>query len=147
MNQRIVKGLGILLTLTAITAFTAYANSSRDTDGPGGRQGPPPEAIQACSNKQEGESVSFKGGRGETLTATCQYIDNQLVAVPEGHGRMQGQSQRPQRPPQEAFDACAAKSAGESITFTGRRGESITATCQLLDGQLVAVPDRKERHQ
>lgn len=47
-------------------------------------QGPPPEAIQACKDKEVGDTVEFTGRRGETLKATCQEIEGQVVAMPEG---------------------------------------------------------------
>jgi hypothetical protein len=79
-----VKG-SVLLMLLAMMSVTACANSDK---GPRGKeQGPPPEAIKACEGKQEGDSVTFAGRGGESLSATCQSIDDQLAAVPEGHKR------------------------------------------------------------
>lgn len=52
---------------------------------PGERGKPPQEAIEACAEKQEGDSVSFETRRGDNLEATCEYIDEQLVAVPIDH--------------------------------------------------------------
>ena len=52
---------------------------------------------------------------------------------------------RPQGPPPEALEECEEKSAGDSVTFTGRQGESMSATCKEIDGQLVAVPEGMER--
>jgi len=51
------------------------------------------------------------------------------------------QKRPPHGPPPEAFAACEDKSVGDSVEFTGRRGETIEATCQEKDGKLVAVPD------
>lgn len=51
----------------------------------------------------------------------------------------QGQG-RPAGPPPEAFEACEGMSAGDSVTFAGREGEEIAATCKEENGQLVAVP-------
>jgi hypothetical protein len=83
----IVKGLAVIVIFASFSAFTAYANSDRG-GGPGeGKQGPPPEAIKACEGKREGDIVSFSGRRGGSLKATCQKIEGQLVAVPEGHRR------------------------------------------------------------
>ncbi len=48
---------------------------------------------------------------------------------------------RPQGPPPEAIAACEGKSSGDSVEFTGRRGDSIEATCQEVEGQLAAVPN------
>lgn len=55
--------------------------------------------------------------------------------APPGPGR-----ERPSGPPPEAFTACEGKTAGAEVTFSGRNGESITATCEERDGELVAVP-------
>jgi hypothetical protein len=49
------------------------------------------------------------------------------------HGRHQG-------PPPEAIQACADKTDGSKLVFTGRNGEAIEANCREIDGQLVAVP-------
>lgn len=45
-----------------------------------------------------------------------------------------------QGPPPEAIAACEGKAAGDSVEFTGRRGETLEATCQEKDGKLAAVP-------
>ena len=50
---------------------------------------------------------------------------------------------RPQGPPPEAIAACKGKSVGDSVTFTGRRGETLEATCQEKDSQLAAVPNNR----
>lgn len=44
-------------------------------------------------------------------------------------------------PPPEAISACKDKQVGDSVEFTGRRGETLTATCKELKGQLAAVPE------
>ncbi len=56
-------------------------------------------------------------------------------------GCASGQGRGPKGPPPEAITACEGKSAGDSVSFTGGRGESVEATCQEKDGQLAAVPD------
>ncbi|MGB3211743.1 MAG: hypothetical protein WBB19_13650 [Desulforhopalus sp.] len=43
-------------------------------------------------------------------------------------------------PPPEAIQACAGKKAGDSVEFTGRRGETVKATCREINGQLAAAP-------
>ncbi len=86
-TQSAVKGVAIIILLALLSVVTACANSSRDGGGRGGQQGPPPEAIAACEGKAQGDSVSFEGRKGESLTGTCELINDQLVAVPEGHKR------------------------------------------------------------
>ena len=51
------------------------------------------------------------------------------------------EGKRGKRPPPEAIEACEGKQVGDSVEFTGRRGETITATCEERRGQLVAVPE------
>ncbi len=53
---------------------------------------------------------------------------------PGGGGYYQG-------PPQEAFDACAGKKAGDEVRFTTPRGDNVVAVCREFDGKLAARPD------
>ncbi|WP_435237666.1 hypothetical protein ACR30L_08955 [Psychromonas sp. PT13] len=46
-----------------------------------------------------------------------------------------------QGPPPEAITACEGKSAGDSADFEGRNGDSITGTCEEINGQLILRPD------
>ncbi len=82
--KRFSKGTALLMML-AMISVTACANNERG--GRGNQQGFPPEAIKACEGKQEGDKVTFSGREGGSLTATCQTVEGQLVAVPEGHNR------------------------------------------------------------
>ena len=45
-------------------------------------------------------------------------------------------------PPPEAIEACEGKEVGDSVEFTGRRGETLKATCREINGQMAAVPER-----
>jgi hypothetical protein len=58
-----------------------------------------------------------------------------------------GGPDRPQGPPPEAISACEGKSVGDSVEFTGRRGEAVKATCKKIDGKLAAVPDNMPERQ
>lgn len=78
MTQQTFKN--VVLALVFITISPTIGCSA----GGGRQHGPPPEAIAACEEKAVGETVEFTGRQGETLTATCQEIEGQLVAVPEG---------------------------------------------------------------
>ena len=65
--------------------------------GRGGRQsGPPPqfdsadqqqelpeEAFTACQGKEEGDKIQFLLPDGEMVTASCEVVDDHLVALPE----------------------------------------------------------------
>lgn len=40
----------------------------------------------------------------------------------------------------EVIAACKGKTAGTTVSFTGRHGETITGTCELFNGTLAARP-------
>ncbi len=45
-------------------------------------------------------------------------------------------------PPPEAIEACASASEGSSCSFTGRRGDTLQGTCEIIrDDQLACVPE------
>lgn len=49
-------------------------------------------------------------------------------------------------PPKEAIEVCEGKETGDRVEFTGRRGKTISATCEEREDQLVAVPEgRRDR--
>lgn len=133
--MKILKALkcsSILILLVLMPVAGCAENSARDKKG--GPQGPPPEAIDACKGKKEGDIVTFAGRQGESLKATCMSRQGLLAAVPERKG-----------PPPEAIEACKDKKEGDSVTFTGRLGESLKATCKTMQGPLVAVPEEHGR--
>lgn len=78
MIQRI-KSLMIMLILLSVVPATGCTAGNKQRP-----QGPPPEAIAACKEKAVGDTVQFSGRRGKTIEATCQEIEGQVVAVPEG---------------------------------------------------------------
>ena len=78
MNKHIRKIAAVTLLLIGSASAEVWA-----MDGPPGRMGPPPEAIEACKNKSEGTSVEFTGRRGEKIKATCRVIDGRLAAMPD----------------------------------------------------------------
>ena len=45
---------------------------------------PPREVVDACNGKQQGETCQIVTPHGDTLTGTCQSIQNQVACVPEG---------------------------------------------------------------
>jgi hypothetical protein len=55
-------------------------------------------------------------------------------------GQMPGDGRRP-GPPPEAITACEGRRPGDTVQFQSPRGETITATCREVRGQLVAVPE------
>lgn len=73
----------ILLTTTFAHAKPPEGDGNR---GAKGHRGPPPEAIEACSNESAGADCSFTGGRGEE-SGTCFTPDENkpLACKPQGH--------------------------------------------------------------
>ena len=51
-----------------------------------------------------------------------------------------GPGGRPPGPPPEAVAACNGKTAGTTVSFTGRSGETLTGVCAMVDGKLAARP-------
>jgi len=47
---------------------------------------------------------------------------------------------KPPGPPPEAIAACAGKAAGASVSFIGRRGETVNGTCEKIGDVLAARP-------
>lgn len=83
MNRHVIGiAAGLLLLLIGSTSAVVYAMDG--SPGPGRRMGPPPEAVEACKDKNEGAKVEITNPRGEKINATCKQINSQLVAVPEG---------------------------------------------------------------
>lgn len=83
-KNKLIKTCAILVVLTLTPIVTLACSKSDESRRP---QGPPPEAIKACEGKKAGDTTTFTGRRGETLTATCKDIEGQLAAVPEGGPR------------------------------------------------------------
>jgi len=75
-----------LMFVFSNVALSTFANAQDDDK----RRGPPPEAIEACTNQVEEASCTFSGRRGD-VTGNCfipRQGDGQLVCAPEG-GRPQ----------------------------------------------------------
>lgn len=68
----------ILIGLLSLSSADCFAKGDREHP----RQ-PPPEAIEACEGKAEGDIVSFETPRGDTVEGSCTLKDDTLVAMPE----------------------------------------------------------------
>ncbi len=51
-----------------------------------GRQGPPPEAYQACEGKKAGAVSQFTDPRGEVLKGVCEEENGKMVLRPDRNG-------------------------------------------------------------
>jgi hypothetical protein len=63
------------------------AHAQRDMPDDRARRGPPPEAIEACSGKAEGDECRFTGRRGDNINGTClnpPRDESLLACVPQG---------------------------------------------------------------
>ena len=47
---------------------------------------------------------------------------------------------KPPGPPPEAVAACAGKAVGSQVSFTGRRGDTVTGSCEKIGDVLAARP-------
>ena len=108
--------LSIVFVLLAICAITNVFVSDAFSQERGiRRQGPPPEAYEACEGKSAGDEAELITPRGETVTGTCEEEGDQLVLRPDNpKGRSGG---RRHGPPPEAYEACEGKSAGDEAEF------------------------------
>ena len=83
-----------VISVVGISLFSSHvllAQSRRQGNRPQGQMrgrpqgGPPPEALEACQNKQAGDSCRFESPHG-TIDGQCRTIQNQSACVPEGMG-------------------------------------------------------------
>lgn len=73
MKKTIIALTTLVLSLSMAQAF---AESSQHHQ-------PPPEAFEICEGQSEGDSVSITTPHGDIIDATCQLMDEKLVAVPK----------------------------------------------------------------
>ncbi|WP_049721752.1 hypothetical protein [Gilvimarinus polysaccharolyticus] len=72
------------------------------------------------------------------LTLLLSAMISSAFAAPPSHSDRQG-------PPPEAIKACADAELNQAVTIETPHGHTLEATCQMVDGALVAVPnDRPE---
>lgn len=77
----------IIFTAIFIASMISASLSYAEPGGRGRPQGPPPEAIEACSGLSEGDACSFTGRRDDVVEGTCMVSrrgDEGLVCAPEG---------------------------------------------------------------
>jgi len=85
-----IKKTALILALAAMVPVSGVAFGGHW--GGGKSKGPPQEAIDACKDMSEGDTVQFTSPRGETVSGICQNVRGGLIAVPEGgfRGRHRG---------------------------------------------------------
>ena len=147
MNKRVVgilseklDKISIVFLLLAISAITTVFVSDAFSQEKGmRRQGPPPEAYEACEGKSLGDEAEFVNRRGETVTGICEQRGDQLILLSDNFKGCSGG--RRHGPPPEAYEACEDKSVGDEAEFVNPRGETVTGTCEEEGEQLVLRPD------
>jgi len=72
------------------------------------------------------------------LCAALSFSSSTLIAKED-------QKERGHKPPPEAFTACEGKAEGDSVSIETPRGETLEATCKMMEEQLAAVPTKGER--
>ncbi len=64
-----------------------------------------------------------------SITSCAAHIDSPVLKDPN------------EMPPAAAFTACEGHREGDLVTIDGLSGAVITATCKIIEGRLVAVPE------
>ncbi|TFG60427.1 MAG: periplasmic heavy metal sensor [Deltaproteobacteria bacterium] len=80
-----IKKTALILALAAMVPVSGVAFGGHW--GGGKQKGPPQEAIDACKDMSEGDTVQFTSPRGEPVSGICQDGRGGLIAVPEGGSR------------------------------------------------------------
>ena len=73
----------VIISLLVLACMFPVVSWAYGNDGEKRRMSPPPEAIETCEGKQVGDSVEFTSRRGNTISAICEDVRGQLMAVPE----------------------------------------------------------------
>lgn len=80
---------------------------------------------------------------GMKMVISLFVLQSLIPATGWAYGDNEGK--RRKDPPKVAYEVCEGKEVGDTVEFTGRRGGTITATCEEYDGQLVAVPEGRPK--
>lgn len=78
-KRKLATALFFVLMTSAPWSYAEPGNRGRP-------QGPPPEAVEACTNLSEGDACSFSGRHGE-VEGTCivpRRDEESLACAPEG---------------------------------------------------------------
>ncbi len=81
--MKAMKKIVIGFAIVAVCCMSAFGDDSTPPKHGGRRPGPPPEAFQACEDKNEGDSVEIVTDRGDTLSGTCEKMGDKLALRPD----------------------------------------------------------------
>ena len=76
-----MKTMLIVLIVLVIMSLSSPVYAFRHGNRPS--HSPPQEAIDVCINKSEPDTCKFVSPHGDTITGTCEMIQNQLACKPE----------------------------------------------------------------
>lgn len=128
MTARILKVAVPVLGLVLVIVPLARAQ----------RRGPPPEALEACSGREDGDDCTVEIG-GRSVAGTCMAPPERPLACVPDRGAMPPPPEGEHAgPPPEALRACAGRSTGASCTVAGHE---FTGECHAPPGlPLACVP-------
>lgn len=65
-----------------------------------------------------------------SISMSCVFFSSHTIAKEHPH----------HQPPQEAIQACQDLTENAEVSFNTPRGDTLEASCKIIDGILVAVP-------
>ncbi|ACO79258.1 hypothetical protein AvCA_30940 [Azotobacter vinelandii CA] len=131
-----IRHIALLACLASPLAMAAEEEHAGHPPGGHGHMEPPAAAFTACEGKKAGDTASFSGPGGRSMTGTCRDLNGKLAAMPE-HGGRKGP------PPSAAGSAkaCEGKKAGDTGSFSAPDGKTRSGVCRDMNGKLMLVPE------
>jgi len=100
-----VISMSVIIACLVVIPLGIWAQPGQGPQGQRPERGrppqPPQEAFDACQSKQAGAACTVATPRGDTLTGTCQMMQNQLACVPNNRpnaGQYRPQGVQPDEP-------------------------------------------------
>lgn len=138
MLLRLCAALWFVSVTACVDTTSSGSQASSDPTADHGSCRPPDEAFAACANASAGDTCAFDIG-GHHVDGTCK-------SGPDGNGPLACAPNLPPPPPppQEAIDACASATAGDTCAFD-LDGHHVDGTCRNGPdggGPLACAPDQ-----
>lgn len=81
--MKAIKKIVVGIAIVAGCCMSTFGDDSTPPKHDNRTPGPPPEAFQACEDKNEGDAVEIVTDRGDTISGTCEKMGDQLVLRPD----------------------------------------------------------------
>ena len=95
LSEKLDKISMVFVLLAICTITHVFVSDAFSQERGIRRQGPPPEAYEACEGKSVGDEAEFVNPRGETVTGTCEQRGDQLILLPDNFkGRFGGREMK-----------------------------------------------------